>query len=137
MRQSWIHIALIVVFTGCGVDKSAELVALESSIPDVVSFSLHVRPILSDRCFSCHGPNNESRVTDLRFDTQEGLRSDLLESTRSRAVRGGDLEGSEMYHRITSLDPSYHMPPPESNLSLTAQEKAINCAGEGHYRPVD
>ncbi len=125
MRRFWIHIALIGLLVGCGVDKSAELEALDSSIPEVVSFSLHVRPILSDRCFSCHGPNDESRVTDLRFDTQDGLRSDLLESTRSRAVRGGDLADSEMYHRITSLDPAYHMPPPKSNLSLSPQEKAI------------
>lgn len=125
MVRRWIHIALIALLTSCTVDKPAEIVELESSIPEIVSFSLHVRPILSDRCFSCHGPNDESRVTDLRFDTRDGLRSDLLESTRSRAVRGGDLAGSEMYHRITSNDPDYHMPPPRSNLSLSAQEKAI------------
>jgi len=110
---------------GCGVDKPPDLVEAESDIPDEIRFSLHVRPILSDRCYACHGPDIEGRVTDLHFDTAEGLHADLIESSRSRAVRGGDLGGSEVFHRITSVDPDYRMPPPESNLSLSAREKAI------------
>ena len=102
-----------------------EIVEAESRIPEKISFSLHVKPILSDRCYSCHGPDAEGRVTNLRFDTAEGIRAKLTESRRSRAVRGGSPGRSEMVHRILSDDPEYRMPPPESNLSLTAEEKAI------------
>ncbi|MDA1029395.1 MAG: DUF1553 domain-containing protein [Bacteroidetes bacterium] len=114
-----------IVLTGCSVEKPPEIVEAESRIPEKISFSLHVKPILSDRCYSCHGPDAEGRVTNLRFDTAEGIRAKLTESRRSRAVRGGSPGRSEMVHRILSDDPEYRMPPPESNLSLTAEEKAI------------
>jgi hypothetical protein len=116
-------IALMV--SGCSVEKPAEIVLAESQIPDQISFSLHVKPILSDRCYSCHGPDVEGRVTNLRFDTPEGIQAKLTESRRSRAVKGGNLGGSEIFHRITSDNPDYLMPPPESNLTLSPQEKAI------------
>ncbi|MDA0378848.1 MAG: hypothetical protein O2899_05100, partial [Bacteroidetes bacterium] len=111
--------------TGCGVDVPTEVQQASQAIPEQVSFSLHVRPILSDRCFSCHGPDAEGRVTNLRFDTEEGMRVALTESRRSRAVRGGNPGGSELVHRILSDDPLTRMPPPESNLSLSTEEKAI------------
>ena len=114
-----------VAIAGCSVEKPIDVIEAGSGIPEEISFSLHVRPILSDRCYACHGPDIEGRVTDLRFDTEEGLHTPLTESSRSRAIRGGDLSGSELFHRITSHEPEYRMPPPESNLSLTAREKAI------------
>ena len=52
-------IALMV--SGCSVEKPAEIVLAESQIPDQISFSLHVKPILSDRCYSCHGPDVEGK----------------------------------------------------------------------------
>lgn len=110
---------------GCGYTPPAEIVQVNALIPEQVSFSLHVRPILSDRCFSCHGPDVEGRVTDLRFDTEEGMRATLTNSQRSRAVKPGNPGGSELVHRILSDDPQVGMPPPESNLSLSAEEKAI------------
>jgi len=110
---------------GCSVDIPPEVQNASVEIPEQVSFSLHVRPILSDRCFSCHGPDAEGRVTDLRFDTEEGMRASLSGSPRSRAVRAGNPGSSELVHRILSGDDAYRMPPPESNLSLTPEEKAI------------
>ena len=110
---------------GCNVTIPADVELASQRIPEDISFSLHVRPILSDRCFSCHGPDAEGRVTDLRFDTEEGMRVALTESRRSRAVRGGNPGSSELVHRILSHDPLTMMPPPESNLSLSAEEKAI------------
>ena len=109
---------------GCGVDIPSEVESASESVPEQISFSLHVRPILSDRCFSCHGPDVEGRVSNLRFDTEEGLRASLTNSRRSRAVRAGDPARSELVHRILSDDAAYRMPPPESNLSLSAGEKA-------------
>lgn len=107
------------------MDIPSEVESASTAVPERISFSLHVRPILSDRCFSCHGPDVEGRVTDLRFDTEEGMRATLTSSRRSRAVRAGNPARSELAHRILSDDAEYRMPPPESNLSLTAEEKAI------------
>ena len=121
-----ILIVFALTLSGCGgVTLPADVEQASQSVPEKISFSLHVRPILSDRCFSCHGPDAEGRVTDLRFATEEGMRMALTESQRSRAVRGGNPDGSEVVHRILSDDPLTRMPPPESNLSLTAEEKAI------------
>lgn len=113
------------LLSACSVEKPIDVVEAESQIPDEISFSIHVKPILSDRCYACHGPDAEGRVTNLRFDTPEGIRTKLTESKRSRAVVGGSLGRSELAHRILSSDEGLMMPPPESNLRLTAQEKAI------------
>ena len=121
----YIFLAVLLLATGCSVDKPDSILEAEAHIPETVSFAFDVRPILSDRCYACHGPDAEGRVTDLHFDTPEGLDAALSESRRSRAVKGGNLGGSELYHRILSDDPEFKMPPPESNLSLTIEEKAI------------
>ena len=122
---SGLLLAILVSTTGCGVELPQDVSDAGSAIPEEISFSLHVRPILSDRCFSCHGPDAEGRVTDLRFDTEEGMRVALAASPHSRAVRPNNTDGSELVHRILSRDDAYRMPPPESNLKLSAEEKAI------------
>ena len=81
-----------------------------------VDFTADVRPILSDRCFSCHGPDAAKRKGRLRLDTAEGAR---------RVLTPGDPDGSELVHRIVADDPDDVMPPPESNLVLTAEEKSV------------
>ena len=93
--------------------------AILASLPETVDFNYHVRPILSDRCYKCHGPDENARESDLRLDTEEGAFSRLSESPRNRAIVPGSLRRSEIAHRITSEDPDYAMPPPESNLALT------------------
>ncbi|MEM1135482.1 MAG: DUF1553 domain-containing protein [Bacteroidota bacterium] len=93
-------------------------------IPEKISFNFHVKPILSDKCFACHGPDNNSRKAGLRLDTEEGAFA-ALEENEGFAVIAGDLEKSEVYHRIISDDPELVMPPPESNLTLTEYEKDI------------
>nr|WP_243739648.1 PSD1 and planctomycete cytochrome C domain-containing protein [Algoriphagus boseongensis] len=100
----------------------------ESSAPigladgDQISYNFHIRPILSDKCFACHGPDANKREADLRLDTEEGAFAALKESPGKFALVSGRPNESEVYHRITSEDPGELMPPPESNLSLTAQE---------------
>ena len=89
---------------------------------DQISYNFHIRPILSDKCFACHGPDANKREADLRLDTEEGAFSALKESPGKFALVSGDLTNSEVYHRITSTDPSEMMPPTESNLSLNLEE---------------
>ena len=112
--------------TACrsSVEKPADVVAAEINLPEKVDYNLHVKPILSDRCFACHGPDQAKQKAGLRLDTPEGAYEALAKSGH-KAIVPGDLAGSELFHRITSTDPDEVMPTPESNLSLNAEEKAI------------
>ncbi|WP_152053318.1 DUF1553 domain-containing protein [Tautonia marina] len=88
--------------------------------PDRVDFGRQIRPILSDRCFHCHGPDEADRKGGLRLDTQEGA----LAKTPSgaHAVVPGDLDASELIWRITSDDDLDRMPPPDSGRTLSDAE---------------
>ena len=96
----------------------------DAGLPEVVDFNFHVKPILSDRCFACHGPDANKREANLRLDQPESAIETRLESG-NWAIVPGKLRKSQVFHRITSDDPEVQMPPPESNLSLTDQEIAI------------
>ena len=85
-----------------------------------IDFNRDVRPILSDRCFKCHGPDVENQKSELRFDSEKGFRADL---GGYFAVVPGDLKKSEMHSRIWSTDRDEMMPPPKSKLALTEKEK--------------
>jgi len=88
-------------------------VALADEKP--VDFNRDIRPILSDKCFFCHGPDSHERKADLRLDTAKGAQA---------AIVPGDLASSEFFHRITSKDPDDLMPPEESHKKLTPDEIA-------------
>ncbi|HEU5146083.1 MAG TPA: c-type cytochrome domain-containing protein, partial [Chryseosolibacter sp.] len=94
-------------------------------LPERVDFNYHIKPILSDRCFACHGPDANARSTDFRLDTEEGAFAALVESKGARAIIAGDPHNSEIFRRIISDDPEYMMPPPESNLTLSEREVAL------------
>ena len=96
-----------------------------SRIPDMVDFNHHVRPILSDKCFKCHGPDENKREAQLRLDLAELALTELQESPGKFAIIAGDIENSELIHRIYASDSSDIMPPPESNLYLTELERGI------------
>ena len=89
-----------------------------------VDFNRDVRPLLSDRCYGCHGPDaDKGRKAGLRLDEPEGATKKL--KSGERAVVPGDLEQSEMIKRIRSADPEEVMPPPELHRPLSAAEKDI------------
>jgi hypothetical protein len=91
---------------------------------DSVDFNLHIRPILSDRCFKCHGPDAAQRKANLRLDTPEGAFAGLKDNPSQHAIVPGDPQQSFVYLRISSADTSEVMPPPSSNLKLTTDEVA-------------
>lgn len=92
------------------------------SLPDPVDFNLHVKPILSDRCFKCHGPDANARDGKFRLDIEE-VAFAALDSTGDRfAIVPGEPENSHLMQRIRHSDPEEKMPPPESNLSLSEYE---------------
>lgn len=85
-----------------------------------VSFNREVRPILSDKCFGCHGPDAESRKIRLRLDSEAGATASLGAS--KVAVVPGDPEKSEMVRRITAPSAGMRMPPAASGLKLSDAE---------------
>src|SRR5512138_1643845 len=95
-------------------------VALAPARGAEVDFDRQVRPILSDNCFQCHGPDEQTREADLRLDTREGAFADL--GGRAAFV-AGSIEDSEALRRIFSDDESERMPPPESKRTLSEREK--------------
>jgi hypothetical protein len=95
-----------------------------TDLPDIVDFNFHVRPILSDRCYSCHGPDEKARKADLRLDTESAVFAALSGKDVFPVVAGKPNE-SEIIQRILTEDPERIMPTPESNLKLDAPEKAM------------
>lgn len=102
-------------------DGNGELARL----PDVVDYNFHIRPILSDKCFACHGPDNNTREAGLRLDTKEGAYAALKDSPGLFAVVPGKPDKSDVYHRIITTDEALRMPPPASNLVLTERETRL------------
>lgn len=95
------------------------------SIPDEIDFSFHVKPILSDRCFKCHGPDAAKIEGGLQLHTAEKAMAALGEHEDRHAIVAGNLDESTLIQRIYSDDPDDMMPPPESNLTLSPREKSI------------
>ncbi len=89
---------------------------------DQISYNFHIRPILSDKCFACHGPDANKREAGLRLDLAEVAYDVLKESPGKYALKPNEPDHSEVYHRITTTDPGEMMPPPESNLTLSSEE---------------
>ncbi|MEZ4811127.1 MAG: PSD1 and planctomycete cytochrome C domain-containing protein [Allomuricauda sp.] len=94
-------------------------------IPDSIDFSFHIKPILSDRCFKCHGPDKNAVEGGLSLNKPEDAYAPLGENKDRYALVPGDLEKSELIKRIYEEDPNLMMPPPESNLTLSAHEKEL------------
>src|SRR3954451_2607246 len=87
---------------------------------ETLSFNREVRPILSDKCYFCHGFDPKQRKADRRPDTPEGA---MAEVDGIRAIVPGDLQKSEAWVRIVSTDKEEVMPPPKSHKTLSAAEK--------------
>ncbi len=96
-------------------------VASSATVPEKISFNQHIRPILADKCFACHGLDAKKRKAGLRLDTAEGA---YREKDGDRAIVPGDLTKSAAWKRINSKDPEEMMPPPVSHKTLSDVEKA-------------
>ena len=87
-----------------------------------VDFSEQIKPILSDRCFRCHGPDAETREADLRLDIREEALRESETGDAAYVIKPGSAADSEVFLRIKSDDPDLKMPPPDSKLTLTSDE---------------
>ncbi len=122
MRSQYLILVLSYCLACCNSIVPDEVEQARASITSPVDYNFHVKPILSDRCFSCHGPDEEAREADLRLDIEESAKQ---KRDGSFVIRSGSLSKSQLVSRILSDDESYRMPPPESKLELTTKEKAI------------
>jgi mono/diheme cytochrome c family protein len=85
-----------------------------------IDYARDVRPILSDKCFACHGPDEAERKAGLRLDIQESAFATL--KSGSRAIVPGDPDASDLIFRVESDDPETRMPPAKSGKSLTPKQ---------------
>src|SRR5262249_35727301 len=91
----------------------------ERGRPKPINFSRDIRPILSNYCFQCHGPDEKVRKADLRLDTEEGAFADL---GGHAAIVRAKPEESELVRRITGAASGPSMPPRKTGKKLTPQE---------------
>ncbi|MFN9456594.1 MAG: c-type cytochrome domain-containing protein, partial [Acidobacteriota bacterium] len=87
-----------------------------------VDFQRQVRPILSDNCFHCHGPDRTTRMANLRLDTREGA---FAPRKQGAAIVPGQPAASLILERIRHQDPARVMPPPQSHKKISAQQQQI------------
>ncbi len=96
-----------------------------SAVP-AVDFNRHVRPILAERCFPCHGPDQQARKGRLRLDRPDGPDGAYRVRGGVAAIKPGDADRSALWHRITSEDPRRVMPPPGSHKQrLDPEEREL------------
>ena len=115
--------ALSLLALTVSINNSADAeqpVSADSSLPEStqsqaseIDFGRDIRPLLSDACYTCHGPDAEARSTDLRLDD------------RTSAFESGIFDSGEFMERISSKDRDFRMPPPEANRELTDDQRNL------------
>jgi hypothetical protein len=109
---------------GCGWERPEAIEKAYEDLPEAIDFNYHVKPILSDKCFACHGPDAANQEADLRLDLEEYAFAALKSNSSHYAIVPGKPGKSEVVNRILTEDKELMMPPPESNLSLSVAEIA-------------
>ncbi len=113
-RRTWLRRAVVALAL-----IGSPALAAETPLPAVVEFNRDVRPILSDNCFACHGPDKDARKADLRLDTEEGATADR---GGYRPLVAGKPQESELYLRVSAADQKQRMPPAKFGKKLTARQ---------------
>ncbi|MEM9931949.1 MAG: DUF1549 domain-containing protein, partial [Bacteroidota bacterium] len=116
---------LLMLLFSCGGNLPEDVQLAYAELPAAVDFNFHVRPILSDRCFHCHGPDEAARQADLRLDREDDLFKVMDSLSGKQLVVAGKPLESDLIERILHTDPEVVMPPGNSDLSLSSREKAI------------
>ncbi len=109
-------VTLVFIIPSCFLFDSGE--RGNSKLPETISYNFHIRPILSDKCFVCHGPDANKREAGLRLDIAEEAYKALKDNPAAHPLVPGKPQLSEAYLKISSTDTSEMMPPPSSNLKL-------------------
>src|SRR5262245_349133 len=103
------------LFSGLSLLALTSFAAAETPLPKTVEFNRDIRPILSDNCFACHGPDTNQRKADLRFDIEDG--------GAARVIVPGDPDKSDLYRRILGqVEGKSRMPLPKFGKQLTQRQ---------------
>src|SRR5262245_63974680 len=113
--------AALALLYGCS-SPSPELGGLAAN---AIDYNWHVRPILSENCFKCHGPDPSSRKAGLRLDLRDLAVAELPETPGKFAIVPGHAGRSELVRRIRATDVDERMPPESTHKTLSAQKIAI------------
>jgi hypothetical protein len=114
----WVSVAVAASILAMPVAAATGL-ADGNAAPEAIEYNRDIRPILSDRCYQCHGPDAARRKADLRLDVESSAKA---ERDGGRAIVPGDLNASDLYRRITAKDVLERMPPAKSGKSLSRAE---------------
>jgi len=96
---------------------------IDDQMPDTISYNFNIRPILSDKCYKCHGPDAGKRQAGLRLDVPESAYKALKDNPNAHILVPGSPEMSELFRRISTNDTSDIMPPANSNLKRLSQHE--------------
>src|SRR5436190_20112595 len=113
MRKGWVTAALSAAAVAC---VAGAWVRAQAPAAAPIVFNRDIRPILSNNCFACHGPDEQHRKTKFHFDTKDGL---FLEPG---VIVPGNAAQSLLYQHITDPDPTQHIPQPDSGYALTQKQ---------------
>jgi hypothetical protein len=114
--KGWLTLSLLAIGWLCATGT----IGAASNSPDQtgITYNRHIRPLLADNCFLCHGPDSGTRKVDLRLDVPE------IAYAR-KAIVPGKPEESLLIHHIFSTKPDQVMPPPETHKTLSSDEKEL------------
>ena len=125
MKSIHYYFILLLIFaSACGPAMPEKVAEAYELLPEKVDYNFHVRPILSEHCFSCHGPDEKKREAGLRLDIPEEAFG-MIEASGLYAIRPHSINESELVHRILEEDADQLMPPPEAKIPLTEPQKAV------------
>lgn len=105
-----------------GFDAGNRNLRADPALPSVVDFNRDIRPILSDNCYQCHGPDKNKRKAQLRLDTKEGL---FGAPKGTPTIVPQKADASELVRRLTTTDKNERMPDPKSGKSLSTHQIAL------------
>ena len=101
-----------------GAPQAAPVAAADAPTKPV-DFNREIRPILSDNCFTCHGPDEKQRMANMRLDETEGL---FVDRGGYKIITPGNAAQSKLYQKISSNNPAFRMPPVYSGRTLTEKQ---------------
>ncbi len=113
------------ILFSCGPDLPEDVETAYENLPEAVDFNQHVKPILSDKCFICHGPDKAKVKAGLQLHLPELAYAESPNVPGRFSIVPGDAGSSELVDRILTDDPEVTMPEPSSHLDLSAYEKAM------------
>jgi hypothetical protein len=131
-RLGWLIGSVAILLVGIADHSGAGEAA---TAPTPIGYNRDIRPILSDKCFRCHGPDRANRQADLRLDRREDA---LADHDGRRPIVPGKPADSELYRRIAVHDEGEHMPPSDSGSKIAPAEIALLerwIAAGAHYEP--